>query len=121
MAAYVDIIIFDKYDFSYKSWVPAEFEDHLNNMFCFYILRVGFSREDNLNRTRRVIDEAVQPGRIPEKKVHSLIFCESPGYADCQYIRIQSGLLSVTAFAVTGPGSFLTFHRTIYIFDQMSS
>ena len=81
------IVIFDKNSSSLPMRLMIYAHQFLQNGFCGTVLRMGFTGEDKLHRSCRVVNHPEQTFEVAKQKIPAFIGRDTAGKADGQYIR----------------------------------
>ena len=89
MVSYVYVVVLQKDDAAAESLLPCQVNDRLYEFLALIVLRVGLPGNDDLYRVFRVVDDALQPIRVPKEHSSPLVGGEAAGKADGQGLRGQ--------------------------------
>jgi len=81
LPGYIDVVVFQEYNFPDKPRVSRSGEDPLNELLALFVGRMGFPGIDNLNRHVQVIDQSVESIQISQQEIHPFVWGEAPGDA----------------------------------------
>ena len=81
-----NVIVRHKHDLSDEPVLLRDIHYHLYKVLPRLVRRMSLAGKDELYRTVRVVDDIIEPVKVPEQEVCPLVGCETPCESDCKHI-----------------------------------
>ena len=73
MPADIDVIVFNVVHLANEPWVLSKIRNLLDESLSRFILRMGFTGEEELHRTLRIVSDRSEAIKISKQKIGSLV------------------------------------------------
>ena len=84
-----DVVIFEKDDMAAEFGALREFDPFADEFLALLVRRMRLAGKDELDGSRRIIQQTRQPRRIGEQQIRPLVTGEAPRKAKRQRVRVE--------------------------------